>query len=526
MVSEIKGSSCTWMLAFAVASGCGGEPGSGGSASGSMGSDGPSAGDIDGTGTAGEDEGDGATNWGSDGPAPTSTSLTTDASVDGTADDDGDAGSSEGADDGGSDDTGDPGFEFGPGVFVHAGEGTNGNPGSMDQPLRTIQAGVAMAEEQGLPAVYVAEGVYEATHEDGESIVLHSDLELYGGFSADDWDQRDVPTYETRIVDLSASAVGTTSDDPHRAVSVDGSDIEPAPDPLIDGFTVVAAPAGVAAAVAIEFAQGRFVDNVLLGNDSAVESVAVSIWFAQAPRFEGNTIDTVGGVEFARAVQCRSSEPSFVGNDIRIGDDTPGTALVYTNCAGSIANNVIWSANNETGANTGIALASSTPSIVANTIVERGTAQARTTHIWFGSAFSAPTIDNNNFIEIGLGQSYCLSTGVPALQTEPVDPASLRNNNFGCSRLYERPTLDDDDSVTTMLQLESFGFASGNVQVDPGVVDAQGGDFHLLDDGTAPCEVVGGGLDLSAVAGTFDFDGVPRSVAWSIGAFELDGACF
>lgn len=62
-------------------------------------------------------------------------------------------------------------------IFVDVLTGDDGNPGTMDEPMATIQAGIDTAFVEG-KAVYVSEGTYD------ESVVLAEGVGIYGGYSA------------------------------------------------------------------------------------------------------------------------------------------------------------------------------------------------------------------------------------------------------------------------------------------------------------------------------------------------------
>ena len=389
----------------------------------------------------------------------------------------------------------------------------------MEAPLRTIQAGVELAVAEDLPAVYVAAGQYEATHEDGEAIELLAPIELLGGFSADDWPTRDPSVHVTRIVDLSASPAGTTRSFPHHPVHVQTE----AGMPVIDGFTLVAAPSGFAAALSITGGEASVTGNVLLGNAQAEESIGASVRYA-SPTLEDNRIDAVGAQSVALAVHCQSSDPVLRRNEIVAGTEGLALPMVYEGCDGTIASNLIASPEHQFGTTVAVALEEySSPAIVANTIVKAGTSNGEAAFISLDTA-TQPVVVGNNFVHAGEGQSWCLYASF-ALPGEVIpDPAVLTHNNFGCTALYRRFEYEEQ-IIGTILELEStVAGAADNVQGDPGVVDAMG-DYHLRDDGTAPCDVVQGGSDQSELAGTTDLDDVPRTEPWSVGAYELDGPC-
>jgi len=84
------------------------------------------------------------------------------------------------------------------GLFV-AKNGNDGNPGTLDEPLLTVQGGLDAAAAASLPNVYVATGVYS------ESISLVAGVNVYGGYSAD-FEIRDPAINQTVIMGLPFTA--------------------------------------------------------------------------------------------------------------------------------------------------------------------------------------------------------------------------------------------------------------------------------------------------------------------------------
>ena len=108
-------------------------------------------------------------------------------------------------------------------VFV-AKNGDDSNPGTIAAPVRSIQAGIDLAQSEGKRDVYVATGVY------AESIALAAGVTTYGGFNGD-FSARDLTLYETAILgdDPSAEKPG--------AVNAIGLGGDPGTTGLV-GFTV------------------------------------------------------------------------------------------------------------------------------------------------------------------------------------------------------------------------------------------------------------------------------------------------
>jgi hypothetical protein len=98
-------------------------------------------------------------------------------------------------------------------VFV-AKNGNDGNPGTIDAPVRTIQAGIDRATAEGLRDVYVATGVYS------ESITLAAGVIVYGGYSSD-FRQRDTILFETALLSAAPTA--------EKPAAVNGENLTGAP---------------------------------------------------------------------------------------------------------------------------------------------------------------------------------------------------------------------------------------------------------------------------------------------------------
>lgn len=104
-----------------------------------------------------------------------------------------------------------------------------------------------------------------------------------------------------------------------------------------------------------------------------------------------------------------------------------------------------------------------------------------------------------------------------------IKSASIRNNAFHCTDVYVHGGKTYNELLPLQTLLNGAGtLASGNVKVAPHFVG--GGDYHLKPGGETPCALVEGGLDQSRLF-TTEVDGAPRTAPWTIGAYELDGAC-
>ncbi len=102
-------------------------------------------------------------------------------------------------------------------------DGSASGTGSIDDPVDTITAGIALAVDGGYIYVLVAEGDYE------ESVVLEDGVSLYGGFDAD-FEERDAEEYPSSIVgqpgEPAMSGVGISSETLVDGFTIEGADAE------------------------------------------------------------------------------------------------------------------------------------------------------------------------------------------------------------------------------------------------------------------------------------------------------------
>ncbi len=117
--------------------------------------------------------------------------------------------------------------EVGRSVFV-AKTGDDASLGTIDDPLRTVQAGVTKASATGKRDVLVATGVYV------ESVTLADKVNVYGGYSPE-FGQRDRFTHESAILGVDPN------DSVRGAVNAQGIAVGVANAVVFDGFSVFGA---------------------------------------------------------------------------------------------------------------------------------------------------------------------------------------------------------------------------------------------------------------------------------------------
>ncbi len=149
---------------------------------------------------------------------------------------------------------------------------------------------------------------------------------------------------------------------------------------------------------------------------------------------------------------------------------------------------------------------------------------------------ATPEIENNIIFSVSPGGGHCILEG----DENDGNAASIRNNALwdlnGNTTLYHMWDGGGGLGLDTVLLVNAQGYAGGNIDNDPQLVDRDGPDDDIttIDDNNwrlqapSPSEVKTGGLDGTAEGWNFftDKDEVTRtgngSTGWSMGAYEQD----
>ncbi len=500
-----------------TASSSGLDSGTGGDSSESANPNDPSVatgvGEVGGESTS-SPEGTGTAEGTSGGGSSTAASSGADESTGGTSEAE-DTGSSGG------------GFDKGPGIYVRASDGLDGNPGTADAPKRTIRAGIEAAVAMGLPDVYVAAGDYLVDHDVGERVVAAPGVSLWGGFSDPQWAVRDPSVHVTRIDDVGVSSVGSW-DEPTRALFVPA---DVGPDTTIDGF-FVSAGSGTGGTTAAVIDGGPTVANnvfvnlatvaedgtaravLLRDSDAVVVDNVVEVTYghaalmldAGAATIAGNVIRASNA--FAGVLCASGGQPAIVRNRVLVDSDYE-LGMAHE-CGGVIATNIVDAA----GASGGIDLTGHAVVVAGNTV----RVQTPDLPAWGVQLPDAElTMTNNIVVVAGSPFTRALNTfsssGDGAIENNTLVAAIAAGcENVGC---LDIPTLAGFEAAVPA--------ASDNAAVPPIFIDADAGDFHL--DDQTPCAVARGGQPLADPVGTTDIEGLDRTEPWSIGAHESDAVC-
>jgi hypothetical protein len=476
-LASIRSTSVSLVL-LAIA--CGGDGGGSGSATGGD----TTAGTGETGGSVGSDPttvGTSADSSGDTNPVDTSADGATSSADASSGSSGADTGASSGESDSGGDDTtgglgGEPNV-----LYVHP-DGSNGDPGTIDAPMRTIPWAIAQAVAQGgIDTIRVAQGDYAYDYGNDDHVVVADGVSLYGGY-ASDWSARDPWQHVTRLVDES-QYIGSSEDDPHRAMEVP-EDV--GADTVIDGFEV-------------RVTVGQFRAGILVLGDATIRNSRL------LPTIAFESVTTVG-------VRILGGDPTIASNRFAFDiADSQGSAIGIDaeNSDGVFVGNVIDTSSDGSW-QYGIRLISGAPQIVANSIYLESASNE--VGIWLQSA--TPVLDNN-LIEVEELDGVCVwSVGAQSV------PTAMRNNLLDCN--YTMFGSDPLRSWFTIMELESsLVGATDNVKLQALVTHP---DQDMALDAGDPCTVTQGGRDVSADVPE-DIDGVPRTAPLSIGAHEWDAGC-
>jgi len=426
-------------------------------------------------------------------------------------------------------------------VYVRT-DGGDGDPGTPGAPKGSIQAAIdraAILYDQA--EVRVAEGEYVVYSQLGTNIVMEEGVSLYGGYSADDWSERDPVAYETVISDNSSTGTNATMN-AGSAVTVDT---------ILDGFLIRGASGSLSTCLFL--AGSPTIAGCILepGGASSVYAIAVS---GSEPLIEGIQIrstacDNWKGIFLQDAdatirgcrIECGSGnyvtgialsggapviEGNRIGGGLSPGQDgygqSVGVMVSDAEDATVIRNNVIDGGEGYTCK--GIWCQGASPRIYNNIVIAgRGFVGAADSEVIGIELFSHshPVIENNIIFSFEAG----LRTGVQESGTGN-HPTILHNNLFfDCpnGNYYFNYSPYDayvTDPTTLEVYLIEEGMAESTVggnlfNVDP-LLDS---DYRFTD--SSPVSITEGGVDLSSAFDT-DFDGTSRTTPWSMGAFERD----
>ncbi len=429
-------------------------------------------------------------------------------------------------------------------AYVDGVGGSDDNDGSDANPYATISKGIEALTESG-GEVRVARGVYRVS----SSIDLVDGVSLYGGYDAEDW-SRDVQSNTTMIMDTR-----TSGGEPLKPISVIKGIGEIDETTVVDGFTISAAlGADVSeehvASIFLEGGASPTISNNIIKGGSGKYLYGIFVHRAN-PMIVGNEVDgcsASGEVEESSAITLIFTSESVIDNVIMgcdRGNKSYGIAITQSN--GLITRNTINGGDGEESI--AIEIGSFSGNIIDSNVIDGGSGATFSSGIdvWDSNVFiyisnntisggssslsiyairllstSSVTISNNIILA-----TPTLGFGIYEIDSDVSAPMALMNNNiFDCpDALYHRegPLENYTDKDLMEEDLNGAGHeVSGNMEVEL-TLDSE---FRITTE-PDPVSVTEGGLDLSnsyqaSVPVLLDRDGNPRSVPYSIGAYEYD----
>jgi len=389
------------------------------------------------------------------------------------------------------------------GVFVSTG-GDDANPGTKAQPLRSIGAGVELAQSQG-KWVFVAHGEYNET--------VNTPVSLYGGYTTSDWTRNYEDFPSTIIADRKAAVNIPTQG--HNGVVV------------IEGFVLVGGILNfTSCAVEIFGGEVELNGNIIVGADvitadsGTAESCGVIIHPGANAFVFGNYIQ--GGAAGASYLTVLSIGVNVQGeatfyNNVIVSSDTYSVygesraVFVGYQASALFINNQIF-AGMVTGTSVGVEAYQTSYLVMSNNLIFGG---AGLVSIGLNLGGEALLVNNIILSGVGLAQAMAINSGQDAQVT-------LQHNDLlSNGALIETPyrTITDIESVNRCNWLQCAESA-GNISAQALFVSEE--DRHLAPG--SPCIDAGGNphtwIDLDLV--DYDFDGDPRpwGAGWDIGSDE------
>jgi Protein of unknown function (DUF1565) len=424
-----------------------------------------------------------------------------DDDVDDDADDDIDDDVDDDVDDDADDDVENPTDEIG--VFVSTG-GDDANSGTKAQPLRSIGAGVELAQSQG-KWVFVAHGEYNET--------VNTPVSLYGGYSESNW-SRNYEDFPSTIIADRKAAVNIPAQG-HNGVVV------------IEGFVLIGGILNyISSAVEVFGGEVELIGNLIVGADvitsdsGMAESYGVIVHPGASAFVFGNYIQ--GGAAGASFLPVSSvgvnvqGEATFYNNLIVSSDtysiygDSRAAFVDYQSTAVFINNQIF--AGMVTGTSVGVESYQTSYLLMSNNLIFGG---AGLVSIGMNLGGEAEFINNIILSGSGLAQAIAINTGQGSQIT-------LQHNDLlSYGVLIETPylTIYDIDDVNRCTWLQCAD-SDGNLNAEPLFLSEE--DLHLTPG--SPCIDAAVNphpwIDTELVDYDIDGDLRPWGAGWDIGPDE------
>ena len=101
-------------------------------------------------------------------------------------------------------------------LYVDSTAGNDGNPGTMQSPMKSLQAAITTISPSCTGSISCALAIKGGSYTISSSLTISSNISFFGGFDPADWksrraDKTSLPPYDTILVDSSVNVTGTVS---------------------------------------------------------------------------------------------------------------------------------------------------------------------------------------------------------------------------------------------------------------------------------------------------------------------------
>ncbi len=319
-------------------------------------------------------------------------------------------------------------------IYVDIVNGDDSNPGTIDEPLQTVQAGIDFAVNNGANSVFVAEGDYVKA---GPVAIMQEGVSLYGGYF-NSFSDRDTYNHASRLDNIEES--GGHSDDPNSVIFC-GWEITAAT--IIDGFTICAAGGDYSSGIYMNDASPKVWCSKIIGGSGSYACYAVFNINNSSPVLEWNTI--IGGDtgNYCYGVYNNNSSPVLNDNNISGGYGGEGACAIYNENFSSpeiLGNSLDGGEGSYTY---GVMNSNSSSPLIEDNTIYGGLAMNDSRGI--GNAAMCSPVILRNSINGGDGSS---SAGIIN-----IDSSAFIANNTICagSSDYDSEGISDNNSISTIL---------------------------------------------------------------------------
>lgn len=380
-------------------------------------------------------------------------------------------------------------------IYVRESDGDDNNPGSQDEPKKTIQAAIDVVDSLYTTAdVYVAEGTYVRDYNTDRIpvVLLKEGISIYGGYSDSDWSIRDPLIYITIIKDSSANN-GTLAN-PNRAIDGDGSSTSITDISVIDGFTINGGGGDYSSAIFNHNGSSPTIqNNVINGGNCDGNSFGILNYECDSLTIQNNTINggTSNNESSSYAIyNYECSSLNIQNNTLDGGTGGSNSYGIYNYYSSSTIQNNIINGGAECISSIGIYNHYSSSPMILNNIINGGTGNHS---CGINNANSTPTIKNNT-IDGGIGHSTCSTCGIhnysssSIIQNNVIDGGKSGSfshgiNNFSSSPVIRNNTILGGNGWISTYGIQIYSASSPTIENNIIFTSGDGSRYGIHENG-------------------------------------------